>query len=296
MKTILFVALLVIALAASAYIWRDKIGKRQVSAATVARNPQELPERPAATQISEAVKRQCFEASRQAILKELKAPNTARFAADMSEVLIEPEQVGSYLLASYVDVQDGLGAFNRVKWQTLLDKDQKVAWMKFDDDEIEPLEVVFRRLKGLPPPQGEQPSAREGADRTEGANEERARLRMEEVSDPRNRGPFHAFAQKYITSELESQKHRNIKHSALPKKDDQYTACYWLGKDVWEATGVVQSNPPSSTRRLRQPWKISMAVSEDNQPEVLSYLLGKEEVGAPEVARSRAGVAPTESK
>ena len=296
MKTILSVALLVIALGASAYLWREKVGKRQVTAATVANNPQKLIESAAATQIGEAVKRQCFEASRQAILKELKAPNTARFAANMSEVLIESGEVGSYLLASYVDVQDGLGAFNRIKWQTLLDKDQKVAWMKFDDDEIEPLEVVFRRLKGLPSPEGEQPAAREKADPIAEANEERERLRMEATSDLRNRAPFHAFAQKYITSQLESQKHRNIKHSALPKKDDQYTACYWLGKDVWEASGVVQSNPPSSTRRLRQPWKISMAVSEENQPEVLSYLLGKEEVGAPDVARSRAGVAPTESK
>jgi hypothetical protein len=95
---------------------------------------------------------------------------------------------------------------------------------------------------------------------------------------------------------MELQHHRDIKHSKLPKKDDKITACYWLGNDVWEATGLVESIPPNRTRLVRQPWKVSMAISTANKPEVLAYQLGKEEIGNQDIPRIRAGVKPTQSK
>jgi len=290
MKTILCVVLLGVALGVWAYVWSESYHNRPVTAQAVATD---LPK--AAESVTEefdinAAKQRCFDASKEAILKELKSPRTARFPNVISDVRFQRGEADSYQMSSYVDAQNALGALIRMTWETLFDKNEKLVWMKIDDDELEPLEDVLRRLKGLPPRVGEE------GDRVSEATEDSARKKLEEQNDPKNREPLHAYAQQYVTSKLALQSHHDIKHSKLLKRDDKDTACYWLGNDVWEATGMVQSIPPYGTRPLRQSWKISMAVSNENKPEVMAYKLGNDEIGEAEVARIRAGVKPTMSK
>jgi hypothetical protein len=295
MKTILSVALLVAALGASAYIWNERYHKRPVNAPAAATARPKAAENIAAQVDLNAAKKRCFDASKEAILKELKAPQTASFA-NLSDVTFQRGEAESYQMSSYVDAQDALGAPVRMKWATLFDKEEKLVWMKIDDDELEPLEDVLRRLKGLPSREGERGLAANEAERVRQTTEERSPKELEELRDPKYRESLHEYAEKYLTTRMELQNHRDIKHSKLPKKDDKYAACYWLGNDVWEATGLVESIPPHRTRRVRQPWKVSMAVTTDNKPEVLAYKLGKEEIGNPDVPRVRAGVKPTLSK
>ena len=299
MKVILSIALLAafgVSIGVAAYIWVEKYHKWPMSAPAVATSSPKAAERIAGEFDLNAAKNRCFDASKEAILKELREPQAAHFASSMSDVNFQRGEADSYQMSSYVDAQDDFGAVIRMKWETLFDHSEKIVWMKIDEDEIEPLEDVVRRLKGLPPLEDERRLTAGKADLATQATEERRRKDLEEPQDFKRRERFHAYAQKYLTTRMELQHHRDIKPSPLLRRADNVTTCYWLGNDVWEATGSVESIPPKRIRRVRQPWKVSMAISPDNKPEVLVYKLGKEEIGNPDEPLIRAGVKPTLSK
>ncbi len=296
MKAILFVVLVGPALGIAAFFLTERYHKRTAAAEII---PIELPEKVGEFDMT-GVKERCFDASKEAILKELKAPESASFASNLSAVEFQQGDAESYRMASYVDArvesQDAPAAVVRMKWETLFDQDEKLVWMKIGDDEVEPLANVMRRLKGLPSQEDERALASEEAEIVRQASEERSAAELEELRNPEFREPFHIYAQQHVTTEMEQKKHRAIKHSKLSKRDDKYTACYWLGNDVWEASGLVESVPPGATGPAQQHWKVAMAVSKEKKPEILACLLGEEESVDPESFRIRAGVKPSLAK
>ena len=134
MRTILLMVFLGVTLGVSAYVWNEKYQNQpgKVGAigtsSTQAANVSKVTESTAGVPDVRGAKERCFDASKEAILKELRAPRSAVFADSTAGVKFERGEADSYKMESYVDAQNEFGAHIRMKWETLFDKDEKLVW------------------------------------------------------------------------------------------------------------------------------------------------------------------------